>query len=233
MKVVLLAGGKGLRLRPYTTVLPKPLLPLGDKPILEHLLNHLRRHNFEKVYLCVGYLSSLIRAYFGDGKNWGIEIEYVEEEKPLGTAGSLSLLPEMKEPFLVLNGDLVTDLDFEDIVKYHIANKSLLTIGVHKLNYKLPLGFLEVDDKNKIVDYIEKPVRTYNMSMGIYVCDPAVLKYVKKNEYLDFPDLTRLVIKDKGAVSPYFNEALWLDVGRPEEYEKAAELFEKKKDPIA
>jgi len=229
MEVVLLAGGKGLRLRPYTTILPKPLLPIGDKPILEHLLNHLRIGGFDKVYLCVGYLSSLIRAYFGDGTNWGVKIEYVEEEEPLGTAGPLSLLPAMHGPFLVLNGDLVTNLDFRDIVKCHIESGSLLTIGVHKLDYRLPLGFLEINDRNRIVDYIEKPVRTYNVSMGIYVCDPAVLGYLRKNSYMDFPELTQTLLRDNGTVTPYFNDALWLDVGRPEEYERAAELFENKK----
>ena len=226
MKVLILAGGKGMRLRPYTTVLPKPLMPLGDKPILERLIIQLREHNFTKVYLSVGYLSSLIMAYFGDGKKWGVEIEYIQEDKPLGTAGPIALLPEIKDSFLVLNGDLVTDLDFEEIVSFHNKQSSILTIGVHELEYQLPLGFLEINGNKEIVDYIEKPVKKYNMSMGIYVCCPKILSYIEKNEYLDFPDLTKKLLKAGEKVVGYFNDSYWLDIGRPEEYEKALELFE-------
>jgi len=225
MNVLILAGGLGMRLRPYTTVLPKPLMPIGDKPILERLILQLKGYNFNTVYFSVGYLSSLIRAYFGNGEKWGLNINYIQEDKRLGTAGPLSLLPEMNEPFLVLNGDLVTNLNFEDIVNYHNRQKSILTIGVHELEYRLPLGFLEINGNREIVDYIEKPVKKYNMSMGIYVCSPKVLSYIKKNEYLDFPDLTKKLLKAGEKVSGYFNNSYWLDIGRPEEYEKALSLF--------
>ncbi len=225
MNVLILAGGLGMRLRPYTTVLPKPLMPIGDKPILERLILQLKGYNFNTVYFSVGYLSSLIRAYFGNGEKWGLNINYIQEDKRLGTAGPLSLLPEMNEPFLVLNGDLVTNLNFEDIVNYHNRQKSILTIGVHELEYQLPLGFLEINGNREIVDYIEKPVKKYNMSMGIYVCSPKVLSYIKKNEYLDFPDLTKKLLKAGEKVSGYFNNSYWLDIGRPEEYEKALSLF--------
>ncbi len=225
MNVLILAGGLGIRLRPYTTVLPKPLMPIGDKPILERLILQLKGYNFNTVYFSVGYLSSLIRAYFGNGEKWGLNINYIQEDKRLGTAGPLSLLPEMNEPFLVLNGDLVTNLNFEDIVNYHNRQKSILTIGVHELEYQLPLGFLEINGNREIVDYIEKPVKKYNMSMGIYVCSPKVLSYIKKNEYLDFPDLTKKLLKAGEKVSGYFNNSYWLDIGRPEEYEKALSLF--------
>lgn len=226
MKVLILAGGKGMRLRPYTTVLPKPLMPLGDKPILERLIIQLReQHNFTKVYLSVGYLSSLIMAYFGDGQKWGVEIEYIHEDKPLGTAGPISLLSDMDAPFIVLNGDLVTNLNFGDMVEFHKTHDPILTIGVHELEYQLPLGFLETNNNGEIVDYIEKPVKKYNMSMGIYVCSPKISSYIKENEYLDFPDLTKRLLKAGEKVSGYFNNAYWLDVGRPEEYEKAQELY--------
>lgn len=225
MNVLILAGGLGMRLRPYTTVLPKPLMPLGNKPILERLILRLKECNIDKIYLSVGYLSPLIMAYFDNGKKWGLDINYIQEEKRLGTAGSLSLLPEMKEPFLVVNGDLVTNLNFEDIYKYHIENKANLTIGVHKLEYMLPLGFLEIDNENAVTDYIEKPVKKYDMSMGIYVCDPGVVKYIPENEYLDFPDLTKKMIAANEKVLGYYNDAHWLDIGRPEEYEKAMELY--------
>ena len=226
MKVLILAGGLGMRLRPYTTILPKPLMPLGDKPILERLIIQLKENNFKTVFFSVGYLSSLIRAYFGDGKKWGLEINYIQEDKRLGTAGPLSLLPEMTEPFLVLNGDLVTNLNFEDILNYHYRQKSILTIGVHELKYQLPLGFLEINRNKKIVDYIEKPIKKYNMSMGIYVCSPNILSFIKPNKYLDFPDLTKKILMAGEKVSGYFNNSYWLDIGRPEEYEKALKLFE-------
>ena len=225
MNVLILAGGLGMRLRPYTTVLPKPLMPLGNKPILERLIIRLKECNVDKVYLSVGHLSALIMAYFGKGEKWGVNINYIQEEKRLGTAGPLSLLPEMEDPFLVVNGDLVTDLNFEEIYKYHIENKAILTIGVHKLEYTLPLGFLEIDNGNCITDYIEKPVKTYNMSMGIYVCDPAVAQYIPENEYMDFPHLTKKVIVANEKVIGYYNDAYWFDIGRPEEYEKAMELY--------
>jgi len=228
MKVLILAGGLGMRLRPYTTVLPKPLMPLGDKPILERLIIQLKEYNFKTVYFSVGYLSSLIRAYFGDGNKWGVQINYIQEDKRLGTAGPLSLLPEMTEPFLVLNGDLVTDMNFSKILNYHNKQKPILTIGVHELKYQLPLGFLEMNENKEIIDYIEKPIKKYNMSMGIYVCSPKILSYINKNEYLDFPDLTKTLIQAREKVSGYFNNAYWLDIGRPEEYEKALEMFEDK-----
>jgi len=225
MNVLILAGGKGIRLRPYTMVLPKPLMPLGDKPILERLLIQLHGNGFRKFYLSVGYLSSLIQAYFGNGQKWGVKIEYIQEDKPLGTAGSIALLPEVEGPFLVLNGDLVTDLDFRIIVDFHNKNNPILTIGVHELEYKLPLGFLETSGSGEIIDYIEKPIKKYNMSMGIYVCSPKVLSYIKENEYLDIPELTRKLLKAGEKVRGYFNNAYWLDIGRPEEYEKALEFY--------
>ena len=227
MEVLILAGGKGMRLRPYTTVLPKPLMPLGNKPILERLIIQLRDHNFTKVYLSVGYLSSLIKAYFGDGQKLGVEIEYIQEDNPLGTAGPIALLPEIDKPYLVLNGDLVTNLNFAEIVNFHNTQDSILTIGIHELKYQLPLGFLEINHNKEIIDYIEKPIKKYNMSMGIYVCSPSILKYIPKNEYLDFPDLTKKLLKAGEKVIGYFNNSYWLDVGRPEEYEKALEIAAK------
>lgn len=228
MEAVLLAGGKGVRLQPYTTILPKPLLPLGDKPMLERLLIQLAEHDFSKVYLSVGYLSSLIEVYFGNGEDWGVEIEYIRETEPLGTAGPLSLLPSMKRSFLLLNGDLVTNLNFKEIIDYHNHNDAVLTIGVHKLEYKLPLGFLQMDG-NEVIDYIEKPTRSYNMSMGVYVCNPRIISYVKRAEYLDIPDLTKTLLKANEKVIGYKNNAYWYDIGRPEEYKKAIELYEKRK----
>lgn len=168
-------------------------------------------------------------AYFGTGEKYGIAIEYVEENEPLGTAGSISLLPEQAEPFVVLNGDLVTDLDFKGITEYHVSNNSFLTIGVHKLSYQLPLGYLEVQNGFEITDYIEKPIKIYDVSMGIYVCDPGIKSYLSKNEYLDFPDLAKRLISHKQRVIAYHNDAQWIDVGRPEEYERAMAKFDEGK----
>ena len=224
MNVLILAGGKGLRLRPYTTVLPKPLMPLGEKPIMERIINQLKNFGYRKIYISVGYLSSLIMAYFGDGKKFGVEIEYVVEEKPLGTAGPISLLSNINEPFLVLNGDLVTNLDFRKIYEYHINNKAFLTIGVHRLTYQIPLGFLDMTN-NIINNYIEKPEKKYNVSMGVYVCSSSVAQMLNVNEKIDFPDLTKKAIRKGEKVIGYENNADWIDVGRPEEYEKALKMF--------
>ncbi|OGU61893.1 MAG: nucleoside-diphosphate-sugar pyrophosphorylase [Ignavibacteria bacterium RIFOXYA12_FULL_35_25] len=225
MNVLILAGGEGLRLRPYTTVLPKPLMPLGDKPIMERLLIQLKQYNFHKIFVSVGYLAPLIQAYFGDGNKWGVEIIYINEDKPLGTAGPISLLPDFEEPLLVLNGDLVTNLNFSEIFNFHIQKNAILTIGVHKLNYKLPLGFLEINNSAEIIDYIEKPEKTYNMSMGIYVCSLKSRKYIKKNEHMDFPVFTKKIIQSGEKVMGYYNNAQWIDVGRPDEYDRAIEMF--------
>ena len=222
MKAVILAGGKGTRLKPYTTVFPKPLMPLGDKPILEIVIGQLKSHGFDEAIITVGHLAELIMTFFGDGSKVGVKIKYSREDKPLGTAGGLGLIKEeLNETFLMMNGDVLTTLDFSDLVNYHKRNGAIATIGLKKRDVKIDFGVVEIDDSNSIVGYKEKPKIDYLVSMGVYVFDPRVLEYIKSNEYLDFPDLAKNLIANGETVRGYVYDGYWLDIGRPDDYEKA------------
>ena len=166
MKAIVLAGGKGTRLAPYTTVLPKPLMPLGDQSVLEILIRRLHQHGIKEIFLAVGYLSELIRAYCRDGSQWGVSISYSQEEEPLGTAGPLSLFPRDREPFLVMNGDLLTDLNFSDFIRHHEATNMTATIAVYERRVKLDYGIIEYSPSGKMTGYIEKPEYIYPVSVG-------------------------------------------------------------------
>jgi len=229
MKAIVLAGGKGTRLAPYTTVLPKPLMPLGDYPILEIVLRQLKRAGFKEVTIAVGYLAHLIKAYFDSGKRLRISIDYSFEEKPLGTIGPLKLIPRPTDTFLVMNGDILTDLKFQRLIEYHKVHKATLTIGLHKREHQINLGYVEHDRDFNITDYIEKPVHTYYVAMGIYVFEPKVYDYLEPDTKIDFPDLVLNLIKNKEKVIAYPSDAYWLDIGRPEDYEVAQNQFEKMK----
>jgi len=228
MKAVILAGGKGARLAPYTKILPKPLMPIDDMPILEVLLRQLKQSGVEDIVLTVGHLSSLMRAYFSDGRRFGLNITYSYEEKPLGTAGPLSLVPGLSETFLVMNGDVLTTLKFKDLLKYHRSNKATATIAAHQRKVKIDLGVLQHDEGDvRVTDYIEKPSFDYIVSMGIYVFEPEVLEFIPQNEYLDFPNLVlKLIAAQKKVIYlPY--KGYWKDLGRPDDYEEAAQDFSK------
>jgi NDP-sugar pyrophosphorylase family protein len=225
MKVVILAGGKGTRLAPFTVVLPKPLVPLGDRPILEILLRQLRHYGITEVIMAVGYLSGLLEAYFGDGRRLGLRISYSREPKPLGTAGPLSLISGLDDTFLVLNGDLLTNLDYRKLIEYHRQSGAACTIGMYKRQVQVTLGVIQVDGDNRLVDYIEKPTYDYQVSMGVYVFEPVVLKYIKPDTYLDFPDLIKALLGDGQHVAGYPFRGYWLDIGRHEDYAQAMEEF--------
>ncbi len=227
VRAILLAGGKGTRLAPYTTVLPKPLMPLGDMPIAEVIVRQFRRIGIQDVTFCVGYLSSLIQAYFGNGERFGLKIWYSEETRPLGTAGPIGLVRELKDTFVVLNGDILTTLDFKAMVEFHREEKAIATVGVFSKKIKIDLGILELDSKGRIQKYIEKPTLTYPVSMGIYVFEPDVLEYVPKKRHLDLPDLIRSLIKKGLPVQTFFCKGIWLDIGRKEDYDNALQVFER------
>lgn len=228
MKAVILAGGRGTRLAPYTTVFPKPLVPVGEYPIIEILVRQLIAQGITDVILSVGYLAELIKAYFLQRPSLmeKLNISYVMEEKPSGTAGSLSLISGLDETFLVMNGDLLTTLDFRKLVQHHADTGAALTIAMHKKHVKIDLGVLITDDSGHIVDYREKPEMDYLVSMGIYVYEPRVLQYIEKDTYLDFPDLVLKLIKEGERVTGYASEDKWLDIGRHEDYELAVQEFE-------
>ncbi len=165
MKAVILAGGRGTRLAPYTTILPKPLMPVGDKPILDIVINQLRYYGYTDITLAVGYLSELLMAYFGDGSRFGVRIQYSHEDQPLGTAGPIALIDNLDEPFLVMNGDLLTTLNFADLMQYHRAGNAAATITTYQRSVKIDLGVIEYDDHKHLARYIEKPTHHYNVSM--------------------------------------------------------------------
>lgn len=225
MRAVILAGGKGTRLAPYTRILPKPLLPIGDMPILEVLLRQMKRAGIEQVILTVGHMAKLLRTFFMDGEQWGLQISYSYEEQPLGTAGPLSLIQGLDSTFIVTNGDVLTSLDLRDLLAFHKSQGGIATIAVHRRQVQIDLGVVQWNGNNRINGYIEKPTYDYTVSMGVYVFEPGVMKYIPYNEYLDFPELVLKMIAAGEKVSGYRFDGYWMDLGRPDDYAQAAEDF--------
>lgn len=226
MKAVILAGGKGTRLAPYTQILPKPLMPIGDMPILEVLLRQLRRAGVNEVVLTVGHLAELLRAFFNDGSSLGLKIHYSYEEQPLGTAGPIALVSGLDDTFLVTNGDVLTTLDIAALVDHHRLSGGIATIAVQRRKVKIDLGVVESNGDGCIEGYVEKPSFDYTVSMGIYVFEPEILSYIPANQYLDFPDLVIQLLAAGEKVVGYPFEGYWKDLGRPDDYQEAAQEFE-------
>lgn len=223
MKAIILAGGRGKRLAPHTAILPKPLIPIDDKPILEVVISQLAYYGFSNIVLAVGYQAELIEAYFGDGGKWGVEISYSKEEIPLGTAGPISLISELDETFLLLNSDILTDLDFKTLVYYHKKKGGIATIALYHKQVKLELGIVEADDDGVISNYIEKPSLPYEVSMGIYAFEPNIKDYIK--EKMDIPDLINLLISSNERIYGYRHKGIWLDIGNVTDHQEAVRLF--------
>ena len=232
LRAVILAGGKGIRLMPFTVNFPKPLVPLGDVPVLEVLIRRLIKFGITDITLTLGHLAELVKAYFDHRKRLAEEItlRYVEEEEPSGTAGSLALVPDLNQTFLVMNGDLLTNLNFDALVRHHREQKATLTVATHTRRVKIDLGVIEFNANYEITKYLEKPETKYSVSMGIYVYEPSVLKHIERGRYLDFPDLVLKLLKEGERVCSFPTDCLWLDIGRPDDYAKAQELFIEKKD---
>ena len=232
MRAVILAGGRGTRLAPYTTVIPKPLLPVGDKPILEVVCRQLARAGFTRITLSLGYMSDYFKTFLVQHRSLRriIEIDYVEEEVPTGTAGSLASIPDLAGTFLVMNGDILTTLDYRALVEFHQAGKAAVTIACHHKAVKIDLGILQVNDRAEVTGYVEKPTLTYPVSMGVYVYDEAVLKQIRPGEYLDFPTLVLSLIAGGHKVLAYANDATWLDLGRHEDLMEAARIMQVRED---
>jgi NDP-sugar pyrophosphorylase family protein len=225
MRAVILAGGKGTRLAPYTTVLPKPLMPIGEMPILEIVIRQLERNGFNDLTLAVGYLAELLMAYCGDGSKFGIKLGYSREEQPLGTAGPIAAIPNLNDTFLVMNGDLLTTIDYGAMLKYHRERGALATIACYQRDVKIDLGVIDVDSDNWVSNYIEKPTYHYAVSMGIYIFEPAILNYIPSNQHLDLPQLVLNLIKAEKKVNVFNFDGYWLDIGRHDDYERAIEEF--------
>lgn len=225
LKAVVLAGGRGTRLAPYTSILPKPLMPIGDMPILEVMLMQMKLAGVNEVILTVGHLASLLRAYFGDGEQWNMNIRYSYEPQPLGTAGPISLVKDLETTFLVTNGDVLTTLNLKELIDFHRREGGIATIAVHQRQVRIDLGVVQSSADHKITDYIEKPSYDYTVSMGIYVFEPRVLGFIPQGQYLDFPNLVLNLIAAGEKVVAYPFDGYWMDLGRPDDYEQANKDF--------
>ena len=230
MQAIILAGGRGRRLLPYTTVLPKPLMPIGDYPILEVILRQLKRDGFTKVTISTGYLHELIHAYIGSTKNIGLDITYSHEETPLGTIGPLRLIDDLDDDFLVMNGDILTDLRYSTLVEYHKKQKAIATIATYQRDTPIDFGVLEKDAENRIVAFREKPTYHFDVSMGVYVFSKKILDFVPEGEPFGFDHLMYALTGAKAPVFSYPHDGYWLDIGRPDDYARSIEEFEKYKD---
>jgi NDP-mannose synthase len=226
MKAIILAGGKGTRLGPYTRILPKPLMPIGDMPILEIILRQLKGFGITDVVLTVGHLSGLLQAFFQNGEKLGLNITYSYEESPLGTAGPLSEIKGLDETFIVANGDILTMLDVADMIRFHKEQKAKITIAVHHRKVLINYGVIEWNENHYVSGYVEKPSIDYWVSMGIYIFEPEVLSYINPKEYLDFPDLVKKLLAAGENVAAYPYDGYWQDLGRPDDYEAATADFE-------
>ncbi len=232
MKALILVGGKGTRLKPYTTVLPKPLLPVGDRPILEIILHQLKFYGFDEVILAVGHMSHLFESFFQDGSKYGIGISYSFEDKPLGTAGALAeSIQDLDDDFLVLNGDLLTTLNFKNLYDYHINNKASGTIATYTRSVQLDFGVINSDDEGRLISLVEKPSYDYNFGMGVNILNKkAIEPLIEKGLFLDMPDLMMKLKKIGEPVYSYTEECFWLDMGRHEDYEQANEVFNERRE---
>ena len=224
MKAVIQCGGRGMRLRPYTSILPKPLMPIGSRPVLELLLKWLRRNGIQEVFITTGYLGNLIRSFCSDGQQWNMKIEYTQEAEPLGTIGPLSLLRDkLKEPFLVLNGDVLTDLNLNQFVKTHRSHGDQLTIASIVRHSKVEFGVLD-DANGTLVGFREKPTLDTLVSMGIYCMNPEVLSYVPTGVPFGFDDLILQMLEQSMPVHTFRHNGIWLDIGRADDFHRAQDI---------
>lgn len=219
--VVIMAGGLGTRLGELTKDTPKPMLKVGTKPMIEHIIDMFVSHGFTKFMLSVNYKAEVIKEYFKDGHDFGIEIKYIEETKRLGTGGALSLIDtKIKEPFFVINGDVMTSLDFEKLLEYHSLMISDATMCIRKYDYKIPFGVVQTDEDQNILDIKEKPTYNFLVNAGVYILNPSVLEYIPKNEYFDMPALFEILKEQKKVIKGYEIGEYWIDIGRPDDYEQ-------------
>ncbi|WP_373072016.1 nucleotidyltransferase family protein [Sulfurimonas sp.] len=220
-KVVLMAGGLGTRLRPLTEDIPKPLLKVGNKPILETIIENFAKYGFVNIVISVNYKADMIKEYFGDGSKFGVNIEYIEETKRLGTAGALSLIKDRpQEPFFVMNADLLTNVNFTHLLDFHTYENSVATMCVREYDYQVPYGVIETDGSN-ITSIKEKPVQKFFVNAGIYALSPQVFEYIPKNEFYDMPTLFEDIIKEKLKTISFPVHEYWLDIGRMSDFEQA------------
>ena len=227
MRAIILAGGLGTRLRPYTAVVPKPLVPVAERPILEHILRRLHACGVHEVDLCVGHLGDLIQVYFSQATTLpeGLELRWHWEQEPLGTAGALRLVPDLTGTFIAMNGDILTTLDYAELVEFHEQQGAALTVATHAKRVDIDLGVIDADG-DTIVGYREKPRIDYEVSMGIYAYDERALAHIPAEGALQFPDLVQLLLDAGEHVAAFRSEAEWFDIGTMAEYQRAVEAVE-------
>jgi NDP-sugar pyrophosphorylase family protein len=225
-RAVILAGGKGTRLKPYTIAMPKPLVPIGTTPILEIIIKQLINCGFTHITLSVNHMAEFIKAFFGNGSKWNIKIDYSFEEKPLSTMGPLHLIPDLPDNFLVMNGDVLTDIKFGNFLNQHIAKGNIFTISSYQRVVKNDYGVLDINRKSELINFREKPETKFDVSMGVYAVSKQVLKYIPTNTFYGFDNLMLDLIKAKNFPKTISHDGYWLDIGRPEDYEKAIDEFE-------
>lgn len=249
-RAIILAGGQGTRLKPYTTLFPKALVPLGEMPVLELVIRQLKGYGFREITLAVGHLSELIQAYFGDGRKWGVSITYAHEEKPLGTAGPLKALSDLPDNVLVMNADIVSDIDYRALFEAHVrpgintklassakgaalnaeldpADLPLATIATYRRTSKIDFGVLEFDaDSHRIHNFVEKPMLEHSVSMGIYVFNRRVREFIPDNTFFGFDQLVKTLIQEQQPIQAYPFSGYWLDIGRVDDYETAVTDFQ-------
>jgi len=229
-RAVIMAGGAGRRLAPYTFVIPKPIVPIGTTPILEIVLRQLAMRGFLRVTVAVGHLSEIVRAVAGDGSKFGLELDYVDEDKPLGTIGPLKSVPDLPDRFLVMNADILTDLDYEALWSHHERLRAVATVATYVRTTQLQLGVIESDGEGHITSFTEKPVLRHKVSMGIYVFNREILEYIPQDTYFGLDQLLSALLETRQLVQSYTFSGRWLDMGTPDDYERAQAEFERERE---
>jgi NDP-sugar pyrophosphorylase family protein len=238
-RAIILAGGQGTRLKPYTTLFPKALVPLDEMPVLELVLRQLKLHGFTEITLAVGHLCELIEAYFGNGSKWGVSITYAREDKPLGTAGPIKALTDLPENFLVMNADIVSDINYRELFNFHCQAQqadqppNLATIAAYRRTSKIDFGVLEFDSStHQINNFIEKPMLEHSVSMGIYVFNRQVRDFIPENTFFGFDQLVKTLIREQQPIHAYPFNGYWLDIGRVDDYETAVTDFQNMRNTL-
>jgi NDP-sugar pyrophosphorylase family protein len=226
MRAIILAGGRGTRLRPYTATIPKPLVPIGDTAIMDVLLRRLVACGCERATVAVGHMAQLIMAYYGDGAKWGLSLDYCVEDKPLSTIGPLTLIKDLPDDFLVMNGDLLTDLDFSALYRAHVESGAVGTVAVKAREVRIDFGVLGYDEASRrLTSFSEKPSESFSVSMGIYAFSKRVMDLVPRGRPFGFDDLMLACLAKGADVRAYPYSGYWLDIGRPDDYEQATRDF--------
>ncbi len=226
MRAVILAGGKGTRLMPYTTTIPKPLVPVGDMAIMEIVVRQLQRSGFDHLTVAVNHGAQLIRAYFEDGRRWNMKMDYSLEDKPLSTIGPLRLIPDLPEHFLVMNGDVLTDLDFGAFYRSHVESGAIGTVATYQRDTKIDFGVLKYNgDRNRITGFVEKPIEHFSVSMGVYAFSRRIMDFVPEGVPFGFDHLMLKLIAEHQDVRAHPFDGYWLDIGRPDDYDRANTEF--------